>query len=66
MGILRRKVLKFLHLIFRNHASLILEYKVMASDNDFMIIDGSGDSVSYNIVDFGMHLLVIQLAVFCS
>ncbi len=62
MGVLCRKIFKFFFFALRDFTLLVLKYKVVASDHDLVLTDMGCNSVSYNIVDLGVHLLVDKSA----
>ena len=65
MRVLVRHLLKFFFFSLRNHTFLIFEDKVVTSDHHFFPADRRCNSVSDNIIDFGVHFLVKQSPLFC-
>ena len=52
-------------MLIRDDTLLIIKYKVMASDNNTLAIYISCNTVSYDIVNFGMHFFMDKFSVYC-
>lgn len=57
-----RKGFKFLFFALRDYTLLVLEYKVVATDHDFVLADMGCNSVCNDIVNLRVHLLVDKSA----
>jgi len=65
MRIIWRQFIKCLFMLIRDDTLLIIKYKVMASDNNTLAIYISCNTVSYDIVNFGMHFFMDKFSVYC-
>ena len=60
MGIFRRQSVKFIALAGGDVAALILKYKVLAADDDFLTGYAAGDAVGHDVLHFAVHFLVVD------
>ena len=60
MGILLRQALEQFLRTLRKGSSLILKYKMIASNHGFPAVDRGGNTMCHHILHLGMHFLMIQ------
>ena len=66
MGMLPRKFFEPLLLFFADHGSLILKNKMIASDQDFTAVDGTGNAVGHHVFHLCVHLAVLNAQLSCT
>lgn len=60
MRILRGERGKFIPLIIRYGAALVLENEMVAAEDDLLTVNGAVDAVGNDVFDLGVALVVVQ------